>query len=68
MPKKKASCWIYYNADGQLYMVRVVVGEDVIEHPVSNSSERLVRKTMQQLYSVTSFTVVTELPDEKPAH
>jgi hypothetical protein len=55
--KKITPVWIYHEK-GQIYEVKVLQGESVITYPVTNSSRKLVIRTMRQLFGRCEFTDV----------
>jgi len=60
------SGWIYYNEKGQIHMLKVCIGDQVHELPVSNTNEKTCRRTMRSMFGRLTIYVVRILPDEKP--
>jgi len=60
---KRTPVYVYKNEKGQIYMIRVVQGNQVVEMPCENTRLSTIEKTMKNLFGRIQMNVVEILPD-----
>lgn len=56
------TCWMYKNAGEGIHLVRVVKNGRVFQFPVKNSTEKVVRKAMRDMFGKLTYSVVEIFP------